>query len=144
MARLARGAKCGWRGASGFTAAVAVPAAKRLSFSSDASASEPMPVAARPKNWRRVTARRRSWLNSGRKEIMVTSRIDRLQFQVRDQITCGSLRRRPNHHLPLPKRLRKEGKVHVSRHNYNDRLAESRRCTQLKKEIGSVCCFRCH
>src|SRR3569623_111697 len=35
-------------------------AAEALSFSNEASAAAPMPVAARPKNWRRVWARRKS------------------------------------------------------------------------------------
>src|SRR6185503_3585293 len=58
MARLARGAKCGSWGESVFRIPCSVPVAQRFSLSKEASARVPMPVAQRPKNWRRVTARR--------------------------------------------------------------------------------------
>src|SRR5262245_15857738 len=57
MARLALGAKCGNFGASGLSAATETMPAKRLSFNNEASAILPMPVAHRPKNWRRVMIR---------------------------------------------------------------------------------------
>src|SRR5260221_14273952 len=69
MARFALGAKWGIFGAIGFVVAGA-DAAKSLPSKSEANATAPMPVAPRPKNWRRVMSCKRSRSNSRKKEFI--------------------------------------------------------------------------
>src|SRR5690349_6165547 len=70
MARLALGAKWGARAPSVLAPMEALPEPRSFSFSNEANAMEPIPVAQRPKNWRRVIVRRCSWLSSLKRSLM--------------------------------------------------------------------------
>src|SRR5206468_12725099 len=74
-------------------------------------------------------------------DLTVTSSMDRLQLQARDEVARGFLWRGTHHHLPLPQGLWKKGEAHVLGHDWNDRFAQPHSGAQFKEKVGRICRF---